>query len=52
LTAVGRDPEVDKRLASLGVEPSGLAGDAFAAYMRSERERLAPIVEKAGIKVP
>jgi len=52
LTAVGRDPEVNKRLASLGVEPSGLAGDVFAAYMRSERERLAPIVEKAGIKVP
>jgi tripartite-type tricarboxylate transporter receptor subunit TctC len=52
LTAVGQDPEINKRLAALGVEPSRLAGDAFAAYMRSERQRLAPIVEKAGIKPP
>jgi len=50
LTAVGQDPEVNERLKTLGVESSKLAGDAFAAYMRSERERLAPIVEKAGIK--
>ena len=52
LTAVGQDPEINKRLAALGVESSRLAGDAFAAYMRSERQRLAPIVEKAGIKPP
>jgi tripartite-type tricarboxylate transporter receptor subunit TctC len=50
LTAVGQDPEVNERLKTLGVEPSRLAGEAFAAYMRTERERLAPIVEKAGIK--
>jgi len=41
LTAVGQDAEIKKRLAALGVEPSGLSGDAFAAYMRDERERLA-----------
>jgi putative tricarboxylic transport membrane protein len=52
LTAVGQDPEINKRLAGLGVESSRLAGDAFAAYMRSERQRLGPIVEKAGIKPP
>src|SRR5882672_9114649 len=52
LSAVGEEPEVKKRLALLGVEPSRLAGDAFAAYMRSERQRLAPIVDKAGIKPP
>jgi putative tricarboxylic transport membrane protein len=52
LTAVGQDPEVNERLRALGVESSRLAGDAFAAYMRSERQRLAPIVEKAGIKPP
>ena len=50
LTVVGQDPEVNERLKALGVESSRLAGDAFAAYMRSERQRLAPIVEKAGIK--
>jgi tripartite-type tricarboxylate transporter receptor subunit TctC len=52
LSAVGQDPEVKTRLAALGVEPSGLSGEAFAAYMRSERERLAPIVDKAGITAP
>jgi tripartite-type tricarboxylate transporter receptor subunit TctC len=52
LTAVGQDPEVNERLKTLGVEPSRQAGDAFAAYMRSERQRLGPIVEKAGIKPP
>jgi tripartite-type tricarboxylate transporter receptor subunit TctC len=52
LTAVGQDPEVNERLRTLGVESSRLAGDAFAAYMRSERQRLAPLVEKAGIKPP
>jgi tripartite-type tricarboxylate transporter receptor subunit TctC len=50
LTVVGQDPDVTERLKALGVESSRLAGDAFAAYMRSERQRLAPIVEKAGIK--
>ena len=52
LSAVGEEPEVKKRLALLGVESSGLSGAEFAAYMRSERERLVPIVEKAGIQVP
>jgi len=52
LSAVGEEPEVKKRLALLGVESSGLSGADFAAYMRSERERLVPIVEKAGIQVP
>ena len=50
LTVVGQDPDVNERLKTLGVESSRMAGDAFAAYMRSERQRLAPIVEKAGIK--
>src|SRR5262245_57864106 len=52
LTAVGEEPEVKERLRGLGVEASGLAGEAFSAYMRSERERLGVIVEKAGIEPP
>jgi tripartite-type tricarboxylate transporter receptor subunit TctC len=52
LSAIGQEPEVKMRLAALGVEPSGLSGEGFAAYMRSERERLAPIVDKAGITQP
>src|SRR5215831_5550190 len=52
LSAVGQEAEVKKRLATLGVEPSGLSGESFAAYMRSERERLVPIIDKAGITAP
>jgi tripartite-type tricarboxylate transporter receptor subunit TctC len=52
LSAIGQEPEVKMRLTALGVEPSALNGEGFAAYMRSERERLAPIVDKAGITAP
>jgi tripartite-type tricarboxylate transporter receptor subunit TctC len=52
LSAIGQEPEVKMRLAALGVEPSALSGEGFAAFMRSERERLAPIVDKAGITAP
>ena len=52
LAVVGRDGEVRKRLAGLAVELSGLSGQAFADYARKDREMLAPIVEKAGIKPP
>jgi tripartite-type tricarboxylate transporter receptor subunit TctC len=50
LSAVGQEPEVQKRLAALGLEPNGLSGEDSAAYMGSARERLVPIVDKAGIK--
>jgi fibrillarin-like rRNA methylase len=33
------------------VEFSGLSGQAFADFARKERETLAPIVEKANIKL-
>ena len=50
LDAIGREPDVLKRLAALSVEPSGISGDAFAALARKEREMIAPVVEKAGLK--
>ena len=50
LGAVGREPEVRKRLETFAVEHSGLSGQAFADYARKERETLVPIVEKAGFK--
>ena len=52
LNAVGQEPDVRKRLDAFTVEFSGLSGQAFADFARKEREVLAPIVEKAGIKAP
>ncbi len=52
MIAIGKEPETLQKLKLLGVEPSGLAGAAFAAYAAEERRKLAPIIEKAGIKAP
>jgi tripartite-type tricarboxylate transporter receptor subunit TctC len=52
LTAVGREPEILKRLDMLGVEPSALSGDAYAAFTRAQRVAIKPVVEKSGIKAP
>jgi tripartite-type tricarboxylate transporter receptor subunit TctC len=51
LNAVGQEPDVRKRLDTFTVEFSGLSGQAFADFARKERETLAPIVEKANIKL-
>lgn len=52
LTAIGQEADVRKRLETLTVEFSGLAGKDFAEFARKEREGLVPVVERAGIKVP
>jgi tripartite-type tricarboxylate transporter receptor subunit TctC len=52
LDAIGKEPEVRKRLETLTVEFSGLSGKAFADFAEKERRSLGPIVEKAGIKAP
>jgi tripartite-type tricarboxylate transporter receptor subunit TctC len=52
LEAIGKEPEVRKRLETLTVEFSGLSGTAFADFAQKERTTLVPIVEKAGIKAP
>src|SRR5262249_15985574 len=51
LNNVGQDPDVRKRLDTFTVEFSGLSGQAFADFARKERETLAPIIEKANIKL-
>jgi tripartite-type tricarboxylate transporter receptor subunit TctC len=51
LNAVGQEADVRKRLDTFTVEFSGLSGQAFADFAREERETLAPIVEKANIKL-
>ena len=52
LNAIGQEPDVRKRLDTFTVQFSGLSGQAFADFARKERETLAPIIEKAGIKAP
>ena len=52
LTAIGQEPEIKARLDLLGVEPSALAGDAYAAFARAQRIAIKPVVDKAGIKAP
>jgi tripartite-type tricarboxylate transporter receptor subunit TctC len=52
LNAIGQEPEVRKRLEAFTVEFSGLSGQAFADFARKDREALAPLIEKAGIKPP
>jgi len=51
LNAVGQEPDVRKRLDTFTVEFSGLSGQAFADFARKERETLAPLIEKANIKL-
>ena len=51
LNAVGQEPDVRKRLDTFTVEFPGLSGQAFADFARKERETLAPIIEKANIKL-
>jgi tripartite-type tricarboxylate transporter receptor subunit TctC len=50
LAAIGQDAEVRKRIDTFTAEFSGLSGQAFADFARKQRETLAPIIEKAGIK--
>ena len=50
LNAVGKEPEVRKRIDTFAAEFSGLSGQAFAEFARKERAALVPVVEKAGIK--
>lgn len=50
LQAVGQDPATRARVQALSAVPSGLAGDGFGNFIRSELAKWGPVVEKAGIK--
>lgn len=52
LRGVSADPAVQARLRQLSAVPSGLSGDDFGAFIRSELAKWGPVVEKAGIKGP
>ena len=44
-------PDVQARFAELDFEPSTLTSDDFAAFIKSEAERWASIVQRTGIKL-
>jgi tripartite-type tricarboxylate transporter receptor subunit TctC len=50
LKVVAQDPGVQERLKQLSAVPSGLAGEEFGRFIKSELEKWGPVVEKAGIK--
>ncbi len=44
-----RDPEVHKRLSSLGSEPAGSTSEQFAAYLKAEMARWSDVIKGAGL---
>lgn len=48
--AVVNEPDTVKRFAAAGIEPAGAGPDAFGRALNSEIERVAKVVESAGIK--
>jgi tripartite-type tricarboxylate transporter receptor subunit TctC len=42
-------PEVKERVLATGASPVGDRGDAFAAYMSRERQRLGDVIARSGI---
>lgn len=46
-----KDPAVLERLPTLGAAPVGSSPEAFAAFLRSETEKLGGIIREAGIKL-
>lgn len=49
--AVLAKPEIRTKLAEMGTDPVGLAGDAFGARIKTELERNDALVREFGIKV-
>ena len=44
-----RTPDVVRNLSSQGAEPVGNAPEEFAAFIRSEIDKWAPLIKKAGV---
>lgn len=51
LTRALADPEVNKRLLDMGVEPMPMRPEEFQDYARTEAARWAPVIRSAGIKL-
>lgn len=52
LKTAAADPALQARLKDVSTVPSGLAGDEFGAFIKSELAKWGPVVERAGIKTP
>lgn len=50
LAAIIRSPDTAARLEKMGVTPSGMTPDAFAAYQKAEVEKWSQLIKSAGIK--
>jgi len=44
-------PEVEKRMASLGIEPRSMTPDAFATFLRTDSAKWADIIRRSGAKL-
>lgn len=50
-TAIVKEPDVIKQLATVGVEPTGGGPDEFERALKGEIERVGRVIQSAGIKV-
>ncbi len=46
-----KDAEVQSKLKLLGVEPSGLSGADFSAFMKTQYDKWQAVIDKSGIKM-
>ena len=46
-----KTPDVEQRFKQLGAEPGTLSGAAFGAFLRSETDKWAKVIEVSGAKV-
>ena len=50
VAAILKEPETLARLEKMGVTPSGMTPEAFAAFQKSEVEKWGQLIKSAGIK--
>jgi tripartite-type tricarboxylate transporter receptor subunit TctC len=50
VAAIVKEPEVMAQFATAGIEPVGAGPDEYRAALTAEAERLAKVVEAAGLK--
>ncbi len=51
ITKIIKSPDVQERLATLGMDPSGMPPAQFAAFQKAEIEKWAKIVKAANVKI-
>jgi tripartite-type tricarboxylate transporter receptor subunit TctC len=51
LAKILKDPEVQERLAKLGLDPSGMTPAELAAFQKAEIDKWAKVIKAANIKI-